>query len=115
MNAPTNTPSAPAHPLGSVAGVSAESARRLKERWIETAEQALAATATPEGREGLRELLGMDAAAFEGFLGKLIAAVGAERAAELQKPVDPRARGVVLTEEQKRRMGIAPERPGSRP
>lgn len=43
----------------------------LTSRWIETVEQVVSISSTPEGREGLKVLLGFEDAAMDSFLGVL--------------------------------------------
>jgi len=93
------------HPLADIPQFPAASAAVLRKHWIETAEQALAASATAEGREGLKTLLACDESALETLLAALRKVVGPEEAQRLSQPLPGGACGVVLTEEQKRRHG----------
>ena len=91
------------HPLAEVAGLAPETVAALKKHWLGTAEQALAGAATPEGRAGLKRLLGFDEAQLEGLLATLTAAVGSEAAARLRQPAPGGSRGMILNPEQQQR------------
>lgn len=71
---PQDAGPAGAPPLGGV--FSREQVERLKERWIETADQVLAITATPRGMAGVRRLLGLGEKEFAAALGQLRKARG---------------------------------------
>jgi len=81
-------------------------AAKLKEHWLETAEQVLAVAACREGREGLERLLGFDAAQLQDFLGQLSAVVDPAVRERLGQPAALRTLGLQLTEEQKRQAGL---------
>jgi hypothetical protein len=90
-------------PLTALPGIDPTAVAALKLHWIETAEQVLATAATAEGRAGLKALLSFDDASLEALLATLTAAVGPEVAKRLQQAVPGGARGLVLSEEQRKR------------
>jgi len=74
------------HPLSALPGLSPEAVAALKSRWLETAEQVLAASATQAGRDGLKSLLKTDDAGLQAFLDRLAEAVGPDEARRLRTP-----------------------------
>jgi len=78
----------------------------LKQHWIETAAQLLAASATPEGRAGLKVLIGCDDPALNSLLAELENLVGPQEALRLAQATPGGALGATLTEEQRRRAGL---------
>jgi len=91
------------HPLAAIGGVSPLVVRALKGRWVETAEEVLALSATPEGRTGLGALLCFDGRQLQTLLDTLRAEVGAAEASRLERATPGGARGVILSEEEKGR------------
>jgi hypothetical protein len=70
---------------------------------VETAEEVLALSATPEGRAGLRALLAFNDQQLKTLLEALRAQVGVAEANRLERATPGGARGVILSEEEKRR------------
>ena len=91
------------HPLAAIRGVSPPVVRALKGRWVETAEEVLAMSATAEGRAGLMALLSFGDQQLKALLDTLRAEVGVAEANRLERAAPGGARGVVLSEEEKRR------------
>jgi hypothetical protein len=78
----------------------------LKQRWVETAEEVIALSATWEGLAGLKALLSWDDQQLKALLDALRAEVGAAEASRLEKPTPGGSRGVILSEKDKRRFGL---------
>ncbi|NLH72755.1 MAG: hypothetical protein GX456_06855 [Verrucomicrobia bacterium] len=97
----------PAHPLAAVPGLDPQALAAFKGRWIETVEQVLSLSATTEGREGLRRLLGCDQEQLEELLAQLSAAVGPETARVLRQPQAGGECGLLLTDEHKKKHGLS--------
>ena len=93
------------HSLADIPKLPAASVAALRRHWIETAEQSLATSATPEGRAGLKALLACDEAVLDSLLAALQSVVGPAEARRLTQPTPGGACGLVLTDEQKRRHG----------
>ncbi|HUW33975.1 MAG TPA: hypothetical protein VM223_20390 [Planctomycetota bacterium] len=89
------------HRLSAIPGLSPEAVAALKTRWLETAEQVLAASATQAGREGLKSLLKTDEAGLQVFLDRLAEAVGPEEARRLRTPKPGGKLGALRREEDK--------------
>jgi hypothetical protein len=89
--------------LAAIRGVPPPVVQALKGRWVATAEEVLAMSATPEGGAGLRALLSFDDQQLQTLLDTLRAEVGALEAKRLERATPGGARGVILSEEEKRR------------
>jgi hypothetical protein len=100
-NHPDNT-----HPARQIPGLSENQIQRLHDRWIDTAEALLGAAATPEGKSGLAELLGLSPGQLEPLVQQAIDIVGADMARELMSPQRGGPTGVILTDEQRRKWGL---------
>lgn len=94
------------HLLQSVPGIEAAVIEPLKKQWIETAEQFLAISASPEGRTGLKTLLGLDDEKMDQLIGRLRDCVGPVEEQRLCQPIPGGPLGALLTEEQKRKFGV---------
>jgi hypothetical protein len=94
------------HPLEGIPSFSPQTIQLLKQKWIETAEQVLALSGTTEGRDGLRNLLGLDEAGLNDLLAKLSDVVGNEAAPALRTATPGGALGAILTDEQKQKFGM---------
>jgi hypothetical protein len=94
------------HPLSEIPGVPPAFVQALKAHWIETAEQVLALFGTKEGRAGLQALLVCHVDELETLLSTLSDVVGPEEAARLLQPTPGLALGLVLSDEQKKQVGL---------
>jgi hypothetical protein len=93
--------------LSDIPSIPPETLRRLRSVWLQTAEEVLAAAATPEGVAGLQTLLNLDAPRLDGLLQDLGRVVGAEAAKAIRQRVTAGGSlGALLTEEQKQRLGM---------
>ncbi len=73
-------------PLTAVAGITEALATRLHSHWLRSAEDVLAASASPATASALQQFLGLDQAAFARLIANLRAAVPAETLARLSRP-----------------------------
>src|SRR5438132_1591315 len=94
------------HALEAVAGLPPEWVAALKVRWITTAEQVLSMVSSGEGRAGLEAALPPGAPALHELIAILTEVVGAENIARLTQGSAGGPLGVVLTDEQKKRLGM---------
>lgn len=83
MSAPDETP------LRSVGAIPAGVVERLQERWISSAEQLVAAAATPGGVEALAEQAGVSADEVRHAVGAAREELAPEVLADLESPADP--------------------------
>ena len=104
---PGNKESTPEqHPLAEIPELSPDTVCALKGQWIETAEQVLALSASEEGQEGLKTLLGLDDTGLGELLDQLAEIVGPDVSSQLRQPTPGGPCGVILTDEQRRRFGV---------
>ena len=105
--APEHTgPNSGSHPLAAIGGISSVVVATLKQRWVDTAEEALAMSSTPEGRAGLRALLSFDDLQLQTLLHVLRSEVGVAEANRLERATPGGARGVILGDDEKRRFKL---------
>lgn len=93
------------HVLASLTSLSPESIDSLAKRWITSVEQIIALCATEDGRKGIMQILGTDSTGLASLLREAEAMVGEEKAKNLRQAHAGGARGVILTEEEKRKYG----------
>ena len=99
------------HSLAALACLSADQIRRLRGRWIDSVESLAAMTGSDPGRAGLMQLLEITERQFTQLGESIEALLGSDATARLTRP-DPGGRmGVILTEQQKRSLGM-PHQPG---
>lgn len=93
------------HPLDAVDLFSPEQARALRDHWIETVEQFLAATVILEGRQGMARLLAVSEPALQEIIEELSRLVPPQTRSEMTAPCPGGALGVILTDRQKQEYG----------
>jgi hypothetical protein len=94
------------HPIQQIRCLSEDQLQQLRQRWIDTVEAFLGLTATPEGKSGLAELLGVSPEQMEPLMEQAIDVVGPDMAQRLMSPRPGGPTGVILTDEQKKRLGL---------
>lgn len=94
------------HYLKDIPDLSSEVVEVLLSQWIETAEQAVSITASEEGGEGLKNILGKTDQDYDAFMACLEEAIGSEKMKRLRQSEKGGSLGVCLTEGQKRKYGI---------
>lgn len=104
MNHQPSAPPQHVHPLTTISEVSDTIRAKLKPFWIESAEQVIAAAATPAGRAGLQRLLEIDEQGLAILLQLLSQSVGDGAAQHLSHPAPGGVMGLVLTEEQRAKL-----------
>lgn len=100
------------HRLADISGFPREMIAPLASRWIETGEQLLAVAASADGKEGLSELLGVAEPELLSTLNTVRHSLGSERVATIESSAQRGgALGVRFSDDQKRRLGIADDKP----
>lgn len=100
---PDNRP----HPLEALACLTAEQIQRLRGRWIESVEALAALAGSAEGAAGLTRLLEITEEQFQRLLQEIGGSLGPEETARLSHPSPGGRTGVILTEQQKRELGMS--------
>ena len=94
------------HSIEQIPGLSEDQIRRLRDRWIDTAEAFLGVVATPEAKPGLAQLLELSLDQLEPLIQQAVEIVGADTARRLSSPQRGGPTGATLTDEQRRRWGL---------
>lgn len=94
------------HLLREISGIPPKYVDLLKKHWIETAEEVVALSGLPSGTSILKTLLEIDDANLSDFLSMLSGEVGEKAAQELRKARPGGPLGVILTEQQRERLGL---------
>ena len=96
------------YPLAEMSGLGPAALVQLKARWITTAEQLLSVAAAPNGVSGIAELLDIAKEEVEGLLDEVRKTIGTVAARSIQTAAQPGGSlGVVLTDEQRRDLGMS--------
>ena len=95
------------HPLEALGGLTADQIQRLRGRWIESVEALAALAGSAEARAGLIRLLEITEEQFPQLLQGIGELLGPERTARLSQPSPGGRTGVILTEQQKRELGMS--------
>ena len=94
------------HPLEALACLSGDQIQRLRGRWIESVQALAALTGSDEGTTGLIRLLEITEPQFQHLRERIEELLGPEEAARLSRPSPGGRSGVILTEQQKRTLGM---------
>lgn len=95
------------HPLAELSTIPERIVRKLKDQWVESAEELLALAASPGGQDRLKSLLGLNSMQLEQLIRTLTDIVGESTAQAIRRGAETGGRlGALLTEEQKQRFGI---------
>lgn len=111
---PSPEPSRPRgkpHPLEALACLTPEQIQRLRGRWIESVEALAALAGSDDARAGLIRLLEITGQQFQQLGQGIQELLGPEETARLSQPSPGGRTGVILTEQQKRDLGM-PHGPG---
>ena len=94
------------HSLAELTRLSPESVQLLKARWVDTVEGFVGMTASGDGKEASQRLLGIDRGQLDSVLEEAEAILGKEAFVKYSTPTPGGPTGVILTEEQRRDMGL---------
>ncbi len=93
------------HPLEQLNSLTQYHVNQLHDQWITTVEGFLGLTATPEGRSGLNQLLGVSQEQMEELVGEAVVVVGPDAVERLTTPRPGGPTGAVLEDNQKEEGG----------
>jgi len=94
------------HPLGCLGLLGPAQVEQLKEHWITTVEELLCAVASDAARQSLAELLSMSHEDMVDLVARAKELLGPDRAEELMTQEPREATGLLLTDEQRRKLGL---------
>jgi len=94
------------HPLGDLPALTQEQIQALRQRWINTVEELVGAAAVPAATGPLAQLIQVSAEQLQDLLHQAQDLLGEERYGQLVRPVPKKPTGALLTEEQKRDLGL---------